>query len=81
MAKKKIVNVEVRLKDVGGNPNRLIKRFIKKVKKEKVLEAARDRRRYEKPSTKRRRLKKRKKENARKAEKERNTKLNINRRR
>ena len=31
MGKKRAVNVEVKLKDVGGNPNRLIKRFIKKV--------------------------------------------------
>ena len=81
MGKKRAVNVEVKLKDVGGNPNRLIKRFIKKVKKEKILETVRERRQYEKPSTKRRRLKKRKKENARKAEKERNNKLNISKRR
>lgn len=81
MGKKRAVNVEVRLRDVGGNPSRLIKRFIKKVKKEKILEAVKDRRRYEKPSTKRRRLKKRKQENARKAEKERNNKLNISKRR
>jgi len=77
MGNKRAVNVEVKLKDVGGSPNRLIKRFMKKVKKEKILEAARKNRQYEKPSSKRRRLKKRKLENARKAQREQNKKLNI----
>lgn len=81
MGRKRAVNVEVTLKDVKGNPSRLIKRFIKKVKKEKILETVRDRRQYEKPSAKKRRLNKRKKENAKKAEKERNIKLNIGKRR
>ena len=32
------------------SPERLIRRFIKKVKKEKIIEQYRDRQRYEKPS-------------------------------
>ena len=43
-----------------------------------LIEEAKDRRYYEKPCAKRRRLNKRKKENARKAQSERNRKLNIN---
>ena len=74
----KPVNVEVSLKSVKGNQSRLLKRFMKKVKKERIIEEIKDRRHYEKPSAKRRRLNKRKKENARKANAERNRKLNIN---
>lgn len=67
----KAVNVSVSLKEVGGNPHRLIRKFIKKCKKEKIVEEYRDRRFYEKPSVKKRRDKKRKLRNARKAEAER----------
>ena len=73
----KNVNVSVSLKDVKGNSSRLIKRFTKKVKKERILEDYLDRRFYEKPSTKRRKEKAKKLRNARKAEAERNKKLNI----
>jgi len=71
------VHVEVSLDEVRGNQTRLIKKFIKKVKKEKILEQVRERSRYEKPSTKRRRAKLRKLRNARKAEAERRRKLEI----
>lgn len=74
----KPVNVEVSLKSVKGNQSRLLKRFMKKIKKERIIEEIKDRRYYEKPTAKRRRLNKRKKENARKANAERNRKLNIN---
>ena len=74
----KPVNVEVTLRSVKGNQDRLLKRFMKKVKKERIIEEVKDRRHFEKPSAKRRRLNKRKKENARKAQLERNKKLNIN---
>ena len=74
----KPVNVEITLRSVKGNQDRLLKRFMKKVKKERIIEEVKDRRHYEKPSAKRRRLNKRKKENARKANAERNRKLNIN---
>ena len=64
----KTVNVEVSLKEVGGNTSRLIKKFIKKVKKEKI---------FEKPSKKRRREKIKKLQNIKKAEAERRKKLKI----
>lgn len=74
---KKGVNVSVDLRQVKGDPYRLIKRFMKKVKKERILEDYLDRRFYEKPSTKRRKEKAKKLRNARKADAERNKKLNI----
>jgi len=45
---------------------RLIKRFMKKVKKERIIEQLRDRKYYEKPSVKRNRLKQRKRRNTEK---------------
>ena len=74
---KRAVNVEVRLEETRGDQIRLIRKFNKKVKKSGILEEYRERRFYEKPSAKRRRLKKRKMENARKAEQERYKKLDI----
>ena len=76
MSSKRPVNVQVSIKETRGDQNRLIRKFIKKVKKEKILEDYRKNMYYEKPSAKRRRIKSRKLENARKAEKERNEKLN-----
>ena len=61
-------NVVVHLKDCKNDQTRLIKRFIKKCKKEKVLERYLDKRFYEKPSSKKRKAKLKKKRNARKAE-------------
>jgi ribosomal protein S21 len=72
---KKPVNVEVSLKEVGGCPHRLIKKFIKKCKKERIIEDYLDRRFYVKPSKKRRIEKARKLQNARKANSQRNKKL------
>tara|TARA_B100000287_G_C19958350_1_gene513366 strand:+ start:131 stop:367 length:237 start_codon:yes stop_codon:yes gene_type:complete len=77
MSKKRAVNVEVTLKEVGGNFSRLVRKFMKKVKKERIIEDYLDKRFYEKPSTKRRREKLKKLRNAQKAERERNTKLDI----
>jgi len=77
MSKKRPVNVEVTLKETGGNVNKLIRRFMKKVKKERIIEDYLDRRFYEKPSAKRRKEKLKKLRNAQKAERERNTKLDI----
>tara|TARA_R100000458_G_C8112540_1_gene134740 strand:+ start:291 stop:518 length:228 start_codon:yes stop_codon:yes gene_type:complete len=54
----KTVNVEVNLDEVRGDQNRLIKKFIKKVKKSKILEKYREKLYYEKPSDKKRRKKK-----------------------
>ena len=70
----KSVNVSVSLDEVGGNQHRLIKKFIKKCKKEKMVEEFRERTYYEKPSVRRRREKQKKLRNARKAEAERRSK-------
>ena len=74
---KKNVNVSINLRDAKGDPYRLIKRFIKKVKKERIIEDYLSRRFYEKPSVKRRREKAKKLRNAQKAEAERNKKPNT----
>jgi ribosomal protein S21 len=50
------VNVEVTLRP-GEHPERMIKRFIRKVKKSGLMEEYRDRRFYEKKSDKNRRTK------------------------
>lgn len=68
------INLEVTLDECRGDSNRLIRKFIKKIKKMRLLEEVRDRRFYEKPSDKRRKEKLRRKENARKAAKERENK-------
>tara|TARA_Y100000034_G_C6665613_1_gene291980 strand:+ start:305 stop:535 length:231 start_codon:yes stop_codon:yes gene_type:complete len=70
-------NVKVTLDEVKGDSRRLIKKFIKKVKKERIIENYLDKQVYTKPSQKRRLEKKRKKENARKAERQRKKKLDI----
>lgn len=51
---KKAVNISVRPRGRNDNPMRMIKRFMKKVKKEKILEKHRDGLRYTKPSEKKR---------------------------
>jgi small subunit ribosomal protein S21 len=45
-----MANVIVRAKECRGNHERMIKRFIKKMKKEKIIEEVKERRRYTKPS-------------------------------
>ena len=50
---KKKHNFKVTSKECRGNPERMIRKFIKKTKKEKILEELRDRRHHEKPSVKR----------------------------
>jgi ribosomal protein S21 len=47
---KKYANVSVHIKQCGNNVERMIRRFIKKTKKEKIVEQVRDRRYYKKPS-------------------------------
>ena len=74
---KRAINVEVTLKEVRGDIGRLIRKFMKKVKKERIIEDYLNRRFFEKPSTKRRKSKLKKLCNARKAEQERNQKLGI----
>jgi ribosomal protein S21 len=50
--KKKTANVVVNSRECRGQPERMIRRFLKKVKKEKIIEEVRDRRHYKKPSVK-----------------------------
>tara|TARA_R110000824_G_scaffold2936_3_gene13361 strand:- start:6578 stop:6805 length:228 start_codon:yes stop_codon:yes gene_type:complete len=71
----KVVNVEVSIKETKGDINKLIRKFIKKCKKERIIEDYLERRFYEKPSVKRRRQKLQKLKNARKANEERNKAL------
>lgn len=51
---KKYSNVTVKARHCGNNVERMIRRFIKKTKKEKILEEVRERRYYKKPSEVRR---------------------------
>lgn len=50
MSKK--VNVCVTARECRNNNERMIRKFNKKVKKEKIIEQVKDRRRYKKPSVK-----------------------------
>ena len=72
MAKNRPVNVEVNIRETRGDINKLIRRFMKKVKKERIIEDYLEKRFYEKPSVKSRREKLKKLRNAKKAEAERN---------
>jgi ribosomal protein S21 len=51
---KKTVNVSVRSRGHKDNMQRMIKRFMKKCKKERIVEQYRENQYYEKPSVKRR---------------------------
>ena len=73
----KVANVEVKINETRGDINRLIKKFMKKCKKERVIEDYLDRRYHIKPSVKKRKAKIRAKATARKAEAERNKELDI----
>jgi ribosomal protein S21 len=44
------INVIVRARECKNNNERLIRKFCKKVKKERIIEQVRDRKRYKKPS-------------------------------
>ncbi len=72
MAKNRPVNVEVNIRETRDDINKLIRRFMKKVKKERIIEDYLEKRFYEKPSVKRRIEKLKKLRNAKKAEAERN---------
>ena len=71
----KAYNVEVHIKQTRGDVNRLIRKFIKKCKKERIVEDYLDRRFFTKASEKRRKEKLKKIKNARKAEEQRNKAL------
>lgn len=46
----KPINVSVHIKQCGGNVEKMIRRFIKKTKKERIVEEIREKRYYIKPS-------------------------------
>ena len=75
MSKDHVVNVKVDIRETRGDINKLIRKFMKKCKKERIIENYLDRRFYEKPSSKKRREKLKKLKNARKAESERRDKI------
>ena len=77
MSRKRPVNVEVKLRHPKDDSNKLIRKFIKKVKKQKIIEELRERRYYEKPATKRRKAKIKKLKNARKGQAERDRKIKL----
>ena len=55
---KKVVNVSVRPRGRNDDQQRMIKRFMKKVKKFKILETYRETLRHQKPSERKRKEKK-----------------------
>ena len=61
MGKKRPVHVEVKPRHRDEPVEKLIKRFSKKVKNERIIEGVLARKRFEEPSVKRRREKERKK--------------------
>ena len=71
----KTYNVEVHIRQTKGDVIRLIRKFTKKCKKERIIEDYLDRRFFIKASTRKRKEKLKKLENARKAEVERNKPL------
>ena len=75
------VNVEVRIEETRHDVNKLIRKFVKKCKKERIVEDYLDRRFYEKPSARRRKQKLKKLKNAKKAELERKSKIKLKSRR
>ena len=50
MSKRSGANVVVTARECRGNHERMIRRFIKKCKKAKIIQEVRDRRYYKKPS-------------------------------
>jgi len=70
------INAEVKPKYENENIERMIRRFTKKCKKERIIENFRDRMRYEKPSVKRKKEKARRKKVLEKLRIEREKKLN-----
>jgi len=59
MSNKRPIIVEVRARYDNEPIEKMVKRFIKKVKKSRIIETFLEKKSYEKPSDKRKRLKKR----------------------
>ena len=62
---KRSINIEIKPRYRDEPFERVMRRFMKKAKKERIVENYRDRMYYEKPSVKRKRMRKRRKENSR----------------
>ena len=77
MAKKSIL-VEIRPKHKDEPFERMVKRFVKKCKKEKIVENYRDKMYYEKPSKKRKREKERRRRLLQKLQMKLENRLNKN---
>ena len=83
---KQNTHVNVRVKEKKGEPfEKMVKRFLKKVKKERIVEQVKERRYYEKPSVTKRKAKlagiaKWKKHLAEKKQKELQKEANYNKR-
>jgi|TARA_B100000900_G_scaffold411216_1_gene430475 small subunit ribosomal protein S21 len=50
MSRRKGANVSVKARECRGNHERMIRKFIKKCKKAKIIEQLRERKHYKKPS-------------------------------
>ena len=81
MRNKKPTHAKVTAKECRGNVDKMIRKFIKKVKKERIIEQVRDRRFYKKPSVKKKekriraeRMRRKEATKRRKAEERRNRK-------
>ena len=72
----KPINVEVKSKYANEDIERMIRRFTKKCKKERIIDDFKNRMRYEKPSVKRKKEKARRKKVLEKLRIEREKKLN-----
>ena len=70
------INVEIKPKYENEDIERMIRRFTKKCKKERIIEDFKDRMRYEKPSIKRKRERAQRKKVLEKLRIEREKKLN-----
>ena len=55
MPRRKKANILVTSKECRGNHERMIRRFLKKTKKQKIIEEIKERKHYLKPSEKKRR--------------------------
>ena len=75
---KNVAHVVIKPRHKNDTPQRMIKRFIKKVKKEKIVETYREKMRYQKPSEKRRKAEKNRQRLIKKANEENKEKQQTN---
>ena len=75
---KRAINVEVKPRSANESFERLVRRFIKKVKKQRILEVYRERMYYEKPSDKKRKNAAKRKKTLEKLQRERENRKKSN---